>query len=210
MTLSSASNVTSSRFKDQAQIAFNQPLRAEWFFDFVRSCQLIVGKVCCCKGRERFELLCTAVSALPGPGTPLEIFIFNAAVSDLRSRTIQLNSAKPRSITPETACVERAVIAIETRFTDPLLSATDIAKYAGVSADYLSRLFTKTFGCGVRSYLRRVRAASAFKLVSQTPKSVKEIAFETGFSSQSQLDRAFVDEFGYPPTYFRRCWRSPP
>lgn len=83
------------------------------------------------------------------------------------------------------------------------LSRTAIAQTAGVSVRHLDRLFEKELGTKWQAAYLGLRLAQAARLLEQSPLSLAQIAFATGFSSASHFSRAFRDAYGAPPGIWR-------
>lgn len=87
---------------------------------------------------------------------------------------------------------------MEATIENPLDRRT-MARLAGVSERHLDRLFNTQLPRGFVSTYRMVRLDHARKLLEQSPLSISEIAFATGFSSASHFSRAYKDHFGIRP-----------
>jgi AraC-like DNA-binding protein len=85
----------------------------------------------------------------------------------------------------------RLVAYIHDHATDSELSFTRVARAAGMSRASLGRAFPRLFGRTYAKYLAEVRVVKACTLLSETDKSVAEIAVETGFGSVSNFNRRF-------------------
>ena len=81
---------------------------------------------------------------------------------------------------------------IHERAAEPELSFNQVARAAGMSRASLGRAFPKLFGRTFAKYLAEVRVVKACTLLSETSKSVAEIAVETGFGSVSNFNRRFL------------------
>ena len=66
------------------------------------------------------------------------------------------------------------------------------ARLARMSPSHFIRAFTMTFGVPPHRYLINLRLQSAESLLVETRLSISEIAFQTGFSSQSHLTNAMM------------------
>jgi len=73
----------------------------------------------------------------------------------------------------------------------------------GISGSHGARLFKKQTGLGFREYSKRRRLAVAADQLEKTSLSVKEIAADLGYKSQTDLSRQFRNIFGLNPTDFR-------
>jgi AraC family transcriptional regulator len=83
------------------------------------------------------------------------------------------------------------------------LSIAEVAEIAGVHPIHLTRTFRKFFGCTPGEYLRECRVEQAARLLRLGHKPIAEIAFECGFSDQSQLTKAFRRRLGITPAELR-------
>lgn len=79
-----------------------------------------------------------------------------------------------------------------------------MARFAGVSPRHLDRLFAEHMRSTFSAEYRRIRLDHARQLVRQSPLSVAEIAFATGFSSAGHLTRRYAEVFGEPPVATRK------
>jgi transcriptional regulator GlxA family with amidase domain len=65
-------------------------------------------------------------------------------------------------------------------------------------------LFSDHFDIGFLESYRNVRLNHARRLVEQSPLSMSEIAFATGFSSAGHFSRAFAARFSSTPSGLRK------
>ncbi|MCR4922387.1 MAG: AraC family transcriptional regulator [Lachnospiraceae bacterium] len=84
------------------------------------------------------------------------------------------------------------------------LTMEDMALEAGFSTAYFSRLFKAQLGLPFSKYLTNVRIRHVEELLSQTDKSISEIALETGFSNGDYLCSRFKQRVGLSPTEYRK------
>lgn len=84
------------------------------------------------------------------------------------------------------------------------LSRRAMAHLVALSPRHLDRLFAEQLKSGFLETYRRLRLDHAHKLLEQSPMSISEIAFATGFSSASHFSRAFKARFGIQPKRFRK------
>lgn len=90
------------------------------------------------------------------------------------------------------------------RATDSDLSFNQVARAVGMSRASLGRVFPKLFGRTFARYLAEVRVVKACALLSESDKSVAEIAIETGFGSVSNFNRRFLALKGTSPLRYRK------
>jgi methylphosphotriester-DNA--protein-cysteine methyltransferase len=89
------------------------------------------------------------------------------------------------------------------------LNLDNICKHLdlGVSGSYGARLFKKHTGLGIREYAKRKRLALAAHQLANTTLSVKEIAADLGYRSQTDLSRQFRQLFQLNPRRYRDVYR---
>ncbi|MER9629565.1 GlxA family transcriptional regulator [Mesorhizobium sp. M0296] len=92
---------------------------------------------------------------------------------------------------------------IEAAIEQPLDRA-QIAAYVGVSTRNLDRLFSEHLKAGYTEVCRNFRLVHARRLLQQSPLSISEIAFATGFSSAAHFSRCYSAFFGKSPKRDRR------
>lgn len=87
---------------------------------------------------------------------------------------------------------------METTIENPMSRLT-LARSVGLSPRHLDRLFAAHLKAGFLETYRQMRLYHAHKLLEQSPMSISEIAFATGFSSASHFSNAFHERFGIRP-----------
>lgn len=84
------------------------------------------------------------------------------------------------------------------------LDRDEMAKLAGISIRHLDRLFADDLGMGFLEVYRNIRLDHARRLLEQSPLSIAEVGFATGFSSPGHFSRAFKDRFSATPNSLRQ------
>jgi len=102
----------------------------------------------------------------------------------------------------EPQSVRRAREFIELQYQDEL-SLAMISDKVNVSAGYFSELFKKATGINFVEYVARLRVEKAKNLLQKPQMRISEIAFEVGFQSLSQFNRAFRKYAGMTPSELR-------
>ncbi len=77
----------------------------------------------------------------------------------------------------------------------------------GVTDKQIQRLFRTYLNTSPRQYYIRARLNLARRLLAQTDMSISEVALASGFCSLAHFSRSYRDEFGLPPTKYRRQCR---
>lgn len=85
---------------------------------------------------------------------------------------------------------------------DNLASLFHLNKY------YMSHAFTKYCGCSPISYLCQTRIQASKELLINTSYSITEIAYSTGFSSQSYFAQCFQKTCGITASAYRRIHKK--
>ena len=108
------------------------------------------------------------------------------------------------------APLTRAVRCIDEQYAQPL-QLSQLAEQCGVSAGYLSRLFSENLATTFVDYLNSVRLHAAEELLSENRLSVKEIAYAVGYQDPNYFSRIFKKHRGVTPTSFptRRSEHEP-
>ena len=86
--------------------------------------------------------------------------------------------------------------------SDEELSLAAVARVANMSATYFSEKFKEVGGINFVDYVARTRVGKARNLFLNSNRRVSEVAFEVGFQSLSQFNRAFRKVAGQTP---REC-----
>jgi len=103
---------------------------------------------------------------------------------------------------PEPAAVERAREIIELNHEEEL-SLAKVAGSVNVSTSYFSEIFKKATGINFVEYVARLRVEKARNLLQNPDRRISEVAFEVGFQSLSQFNRAFKKHAGMTPSAAR-------
>jgi signal transduction histidine kinase/DNA-binding LacI/PurR family transcriptional regulator/DNA-binding response OmpR family regulator len=97
----------------------------------------------------------------------------------------------------------KAMAYIHDHYSEPV-GRENIADFVGVSEGHLSRSFISETGLSLIHYLTRYRIQQAKQLLATSPKTITEIAMETGFSDSNYFSRVFRQEVGKSPLAYRQ------
>ena len=100
------------------------------------------------------------------------------------------------------ADIWRARIYIEEHLEEEI-SLAKVARFAGISPNYLSEKFKEVNGVKFVDYIAHARFERARGLLPDCRLRISEIAFEVGFQSLSQFNRVFKRLSGLAPTEYR-------
>ncbi len=88
------------------------------------------------------------------------------------------------------------------------LTRESIARYVGISEDYLTRCFQQELRMPPMTYLTRYRINQAKTLLAAGDRSVAEVAEAVGFSNEAYFNRVFRRETRITPGAYRRGQRN--
>ncbi|MEU5881437.1 GlxA family transcriptional regulator [Spirillospora sp. NPDC047279] len=88
------------------------------------------------------------------------------------------------------------------------LTATALARQAGVSVRHLTRLFDQHLGDTPGRYVRVARLEAAAQLLTTTSLTMPRVAARCGLGSAESLRRAFTGRYGMSPAAYRTAQRS--
>ncbi|MBO5033956.1 MAG: helix-turn-helix domain-containing protein [Lachnospiraceae bacterium] len=88
------------------------------------------------------------------------------------------------------------------------LSAKALAKEFGISAYYLSHLFSRELKMSFPSYVAHQRLNLACDLLCSTNRSITDIAYDVGFTSMRTFLRYFKNQYGCTPTEWRNRYEK--
>ena len=103
--------------------------------------------------------------------------------------------------------VRKAMAYLDKHYRETI-SLTDVARYVGVSKEYLARCFHQEMGITLVIYLNRYRVNRAKTLLEQGGHSLTEVALEVGFSSSTYFSRVFRQEVGMSPSEYERAHKQ--
>ena len=89
-------------------------------------------------------------------------------------------------------------------YLDRDLSLEVIAKQIGMSRSYFADQFKQAMGVAPHQYVIQQRIEKAKRLLKERTLSIAEIALESGFASQSHLNKAFGKYVGTTPKNYRQ------
>ena len=93
---------------------------------------------------------------------------------------------------------------IHSSFNCPV-TREELAEKAGLSPDYLSRMFKAHTGLKINDYLSEVRIREACRLLRENrDDKIIDIAFAVGFESLATFNRSFMKIMKLPPTEYRQ------
>ena len=98
---------------------------------------------------------------------------------------------------------------IKNNLTADDLSQGAMARMAGISKDYFSRIFRSVTGMNYSKWLNMIRMERASELLTHRDMTLTEIAMSAGFQSISSFNRVFRAEKGMSPGEYRALLDRP-
>lgn len=83
---------------------------------------------------------------------------------------------------------------------NPDFSVEILADKMAISRSQLHRKVKAITGNSISAYIRIIRLEKAIELLKNQQGNITEVAYATGFNSQSYFTKCFVAHFGYPPS----------
>ncbi|MEO0763172.1 MAG: AraC family transcriptional regulator, partial [Pseudomonadota bacterium] len=99
--------------------------------------------------------------------------------------------------------VRRSLRLMQENFTEDV-AIDALARDVGLSRPHFFKLFKMQMGITPNLFLNTLRAEHAIDDLMTTRKSVTDIGFDLGFSSQASFTRFFIAQSGIAPTDYRR------
>lgn len=174
--------------------------------------ELYEGHICHFEEKERQEIfqLFTEMEEEYGKDKPYKEFILQGMLERLLAAIWEKRQMPEKAVknkTPLSAPVMDALTYIENYYyRDPSLAQA--ARAAGFSAAYFSRIFQAQMGMSYSEYLNKVKIDHVQILLTQTDRTLMEIAEETGYCHGNYLSEQFKKEVGMTPGRFRKNARK--
>lgn len=141
-------------------------------------------------------------------GTVPLIFLLLATLISLPlmfSRIHTVTTTSPEADTEDSEIAARLGSLMTERqlFLDPDITVQRLAKRLGLPARKVSAAVNRTQGTNMSQYVNTFRLTYAARLLTETDKSVTEIALNSGFLARSNFYREFQKTFEKSPTEYR-------
>ncbi|WP_135554862.1 helix-turn-helix transcriptional regulator [Paenibacillus cymbidii] len=129
----------------------------------------------------------------------LMIAMLLAVLEELVAASNRHSLATDRRMPPQ---ISQALTYIEAHYRQPI-SIMDLAENVGWSHEYLTRMFVQHQYLTPKQYILQRRIDHACELLRAGHAAVKEIAYESGFQSESYFSRVFTRLAGMSATAYR-------
>jgi transcriptional regulator GlxA family with amidase domain len=142
-----------------------------------------------------FDLVLGLIASRHGEALRLEV-----------ARLFQPPSGSVQAILPfgrkRKPVVEKALSLMSGALETPL-SIRDIVSRLNTTQRGLNRAFQADLGASAAQVYKRLRLAEVRRLAQHSHLSITEIALRCGYRNAASMTRAFVEEYGRPPSTYR-------
>ena len=153
-------------------------------------------RITCGGAMTTFDLVLNLIGRTHGEALRLEVAaLFLHQFSETPRDQIYRNRASP--------LVERGVALMSYTLENPL-PIGELATRLQTTQRGLARVFRAELGASPVTVYKRLRLAAARRFAQQSSYSVAEIALRCGYRNAAAMTRAFVEQYGDPPSAFRK------
>ena len=153
------------------------------------------NRMTCGGAMTAFDLVLDLIRRTHGEALRLEVASFFMALGAERPRDRIYRSSG-------SDLVDRCVSLMSANLEAPLAIA-ELATRLNTNQRRLAQVFRSQLGASPRTVYKRLRLMSARRYAEQSGHSIAEIALRCGYQNAAAMTRAFVEEFGRPPSSFR-------
>ncbi len=121
----------------------------------------------------------------------------------LRNSVIREEEEQAKTVDPKMTRFERTLSYIDSHYMNPL-TLDDVARKAGLSRFYFSRMFKKETGHSFKDYLNINRMTAAKKMLRMPDMNISQACYSVGFNDVSYFARIFKRYEGISPSEFRK------
>lgn len=107
---------------------------------------------------------------------------------------------------PRPSIIEKALVFMQHNLHCQL-HVRDLCEHLGVNERYLERLFSAHVGMSPIRYFLQQKLTWSANLLCSTSLSIKEVAYEAGYTDPFYFSTQFKKQFGVSPKYYRRSNR---
>ena len=129
--------------------------------------------------------------------------VFSAAELAIQNHLNHSGSAKTSSLNHDGFKINKVRAYIIDHMAEKI-KLSDLAQVADMNVYYFSHHFKNIVGISPYQYVIDLRLEKSEQLLAQGNENIAEIAFETGFSSQSQFNKHFKKKNNITPAAYRK------
>lgn len=115
-----------------------------------------------------------------------------------------LGLANENAATNEELLIRSCVAYIDAHFHEPIL-VEDLCRHTNVSQSYLYKCFSEVLNVSTKDFIMEYKLRYLTVDLLKEEVSLKELAYNYGFSSVGHLSTVFKKYYGCPPTVYRKA-----
>ena len=128
-------------------------------------------------------------------------------LSVISGRLLDALTLRPGGYQEPADLTHKMLLYINDNYREPL-TLKKLAETLGASPYYLSRIFSRTIGCGFNEYINTLRIDYVKRQLRRSDAAISQIAFESGFETLHTFNRVFLSMCGMTPSRYRKICRS--
>ncbi len=137
----------------------------------------------------------------------LRVSVANLVIAraELKKRFTREVYLQPSDVTVTSAdenFLKQAIALVEANMEDPEFNVEALVKGVGISRSKLHLKMKAVTGQSSSEFIRTIRLKRAVQLMEKSDLSVKEIMYQTGFSTPSYFSKCFKKQFGVIPSEY--------
>ena len=125
----------------------------------------------------------------------------------LRQRFSNITMVKPNDLditSVDKKFLQRLLNIIESHLSEETFGVEELCKEIGMSSPSLWRKIHGLFNKNPNQFIRSIRLQHARQMLEKNAGNIAEICFAVGFSNPSYFARCFQEQYGKPPSYFKK------
>lgn len=132
------------------------------------------------------------------------VLLGKGILSDAETAALLVRLLDPRNALPQrTSVLVKHAVAYLHQHYHHQITRRQVAKAAGMSEDYLSRMFHRALRISPWDYLNRLRIQRAKERLRESDDSIQAVARRVGFHDRAYFSRIFRKLTGVPPQAYR-------
>jgi AraC-like DNA-binding protein len=132
------------------------------------------------------------------------VLLGRGILSETETAALLTRLLEPREALPQrTSVLVKHAIAYLHQHYHHQITRRQVAKAAGMSEDYLSRMFHRALRISPWDYLNRLRIQRAKERLRESDDSIQAVARRVGFHDRAYFSRTFRKLAGVPPQVYR-------
>ncbi len=117
-------------------------------------------------------------------------------------------TAQKEEFGAKNAFYETAKETIDLNYTQTTFSIESLCLILHISHSYLCKIFKEKTGITLKYYLTSLRLNHSLALLKATDLSIKQIAYQSGFSDEFNFMKSFKKHFGTTPSLYRKNFQT--